>query len=143
MTKKPTIYLGGPMEGVSEDIWTWRGSFKEDPMLSEVVTYLDPTLRKAFHSQLYSPNLCRKVMKTDLYDIDRSDIIVANLKDRGDGKCWGTVAEIMYAYTKNKTIIVIMEEDFKHPFIEAMATVLCHTVEEGVKELKDFVAWMV
>ena len=143
MFKKPATYLAGPMEGVSEDIWKWRQQFKQDPTLEMFTSFLDPTLRKAFQSQEYSANLCKKVMKTDLYDVDRSDIIVANLKDRGDGKCWGTVAEIMYAYTKNKTIIVIIEEDFKHPFIEAMATVLCHTVEEGVKELKDFVAWYI
>ena len=141
MTKKPVVYLGGPIEGVTKETWQWRNLLKQDELLAEIIEFRDPTLRKAFHSQEYSSNLSKKIMKVDLWDIDNSDILFCNLLDRGEGKAWGSVSEIMYAWTKGKIIITILESEFKHPFIESCSTLLVHTVEDAIKELKGIVAW--
>ena len=91
-----TIYLSGPMRDCTEkEIKQWREYVKKQlPMFK----FLDPAER-GFNA----PNAI-KLDKTDIYN---SDIILTN--------CWkpsaGTSMEIMYAYTRNKIIITIAEND--------------------------------
>ena len=128
-----TIYLAGPMEGVSVDEMNgWRrelvrllesktsfGSegFSEPPPFK----ILDPTRRTTFHDKP-TEDFAKVIFNQDLHDIDRSDICFFNMR-RSGAKAWGTCMELMYAYTKGKIIIVLENaDDPPHPFIEAMNT---------------------
>lgn len=128
-----TVYLAGPIEGVSlEEATKWRETATSFFIKNHIKT-LDPTRRKKFHDQPYSQNLAKKIVRMDLNDIVESDLILMNLKDRGAGKAWGTICELILAYNEGKTIVVVLEEGFKHPFVDVFATELHHTLEDALE----------
>jgi len=128
-----TVYLAGPIEGIPfEEATEWRETATSFFHGHRIHT-LDPTRRKKFHDQPYSSNLAKKIVRMDLNDICTSDVVLMNLKDRGKGKAWGTICELILAYQEGKTIIVILEENFKHPFIDVYSTEIHHTLEEALE----------
>lgn len=128
-----TVYLAGPIEGVSlEEATKWRETATSFFFGHKIPT-LDPTRRKKFHDQPYSRNLANKIVRMDLNDICESNVILMNLKDRGAGKAWGTICELILAYNEGKTIVVVLEEGFKHPFVDVFATELHHTLEDALE----------
>jgi nucleoside 2-deoxyribosyltransferase len=128
-----TVYLAGPIEGVSlEEATKWRETATNFFFKHKIPT-LDPTRRKKFHDQPYSRNLANKIVRMDLNDICESNVILMNLKDRGAGKAWGTICELILAYNEGKTIVVVLEEGFKHPFVDVFATELHHTLEDALE----------
>jgi nucleoside 2-deoxyribosyltransferase len=128
-----TVYLAGPIEGVSlEEATKWRETATSF-LNKEGISTLDPTRRKKFHDQPYSINLAKKIVKMDIDDIRNSQVVLMNLKDRGQGKAWGTICELMIAQGQLKTIVVVLEEGFKHPFVDVFATELHHTLEDALE----------
>jgi nucleoside 2-deoxyribosyltransferase len=128
-----TVYLAGPIEGVSlEEATKWRETATSF-LNRKGINTLDPTRRKKFHDQPYSNNLAKKIVRMDLNDIVESDLVLMNLKDRGNGKAWGTICELILAYNEGKTIVVVLEEGFKHPFVDVFATELHHTLEDALE----------
>ncbi len=128
-----TVYLAGPIEGVSlEEATKWRET-ATNFLNKEGIDTLDPTRRKKFHDQPYSSNLARKIVRMDMNDIQNSNVVLMNLKDRGAGKAWGTICELMISVSNNKTTIIVLEEGFKHPFIDVFATELHHTLEDALE----------
>jgi len=138
---KEHTYLAGPIEGLTKEQATkWRldADFK---LKSSGICTLDPTRRVSFvdSNHLTSTNAARRIWKADLQDIAYSTVILANLSDSLPGKKWGTVCEIAHAHTKNKIIIVIIDEDqFEHPFITQYATEVHHTLEDAVEAVKEY-----
>lgn len=133
------VYLCGPMEGISEELAKeWRATarnFYYKLLLDEPFLYidvLDPCRRKAFHAEPYSTNLANKIVKLDVTDISRSNLVLCNLKDRGAGKAWGSVMELVEAYHMGKPVITVLEEGFHHPFIEVYSTEIHHTLEDAL-----------
>jgi nucleoside 2-deoxyribosyltransferase len=127
-----TVYLAGSIEGVSlQEATEWRETATQY-FEKAGVKVLDPTRRKKFHDQPYSQNLAKKIVRMDLNDIYESSVVLMNLKDRGKGKAWGTICELILAYQAGKTIIVVLEEDFKHPFIDVFATEIHHSLDDAV-----------
>ena len=127
-----TVYLAGPIEGISlEEATKWRETATSF-LKEKGIKILDPTRRKKFHDQPYSANLAKKIVRMDVNDIGASSVILMNLKDRGAGKAWGTICELILAAYQAKTIIVVLEEGFKHPFIDVYATEIHHTLEEAL-----------
>jgi nucleoside 2-deoxyribosyltransferase len=128
-----TVYLAGPIEGVSlEEATKWRETATSF-LNKEGIDTLDPTRRKKFHDQPYSINLAKKIVKMDIDDIRNSQVVLMNLKDRGQGKAWGTICELMIAQGQLKTIVVVLEEGFKHPFVDIFATEIHHTLEDALE----------
>ena len=129
MTKE-CVYLAGPMEDCSEThMKGWR-EYMRFELEDSGIKCLDPTRRVSFHDQLgehiqditKTTNICKRIFKQDLQDIANSRIVVADVR-RGSGRGTGTYMELMFAHTKNKIIILWADEnDFVHPFYEAMAT---------------------
>jgi len=129
MTKE-CVYLAGPMEDCSEThMKGWR-EYMRFELEDSGIKCLDPTRRVSFHDQLgehiqditKTTNICKRIFKQDLQDIANSRIVVADVR-RGSGRGTGTSMELMFAHTKNKIIILWADEnDFVHPFYEAMAT---------------------
>jgi nucleoside 2-deoxyribosyltransferase len=127
-----TVYLAGSIEGISlEEATKWRGTATSFFAMHGIKT-LDPTRRKKFHDQEYSVNLAKKIVKLDLNDIEESKVILVNLKARGEGKAWGSVCELALASTSGKTVIVILEKEFKHPFVDVFATEIHNDLEEAL-----------
>jgi nucleoside 2-deoxyribosyltransferase len=128
-----TVYLAGPIEGISlEEATKWRTtatSFFE----KEGIATKDPTRRKKFHDQEYSVNLAKRIVRSDINDITASGVVLMNLKERGAGKAWGTICELMIATSQGKTVIVVLEEGFVHPFIDVFATEVHHTLEDALE----------
>jgi hypothetical protein len=128
-----TVYLAGSIEGIPfEEATKWRETATSFFQKNHIST-LDPTRRKKFHDQPYSINLAKKIVKMDIDDIRQSSVLLMNLKDRGAGKAWGTICELMIANGQLKTIIVVLEEGFQHPFIDCFATEVHHTLEEAME----------
>lgn len=131
------VYLAGAMEGLTQSQMSeWR--FQAARALKRVgVSCLDPCRRAAFHQQ-HDSNLSRRVVKMDLQDISKCEVILINLLDRGPGKCWGTIAEMAHSHTKNKIIITLIEEGYRHPFVEFYSTEIHHTMEDVIKAIIEY-----
>lgn len=127
-----TVYLAGSIEGISlEEATKWRGTATSFLAMHGIKT-LDPTRRKKFHDQEYSTNLAKKIVKLDLNDIEDSKVVLVNLKARGEGKAWGSVCEMALASSSGKTVIVVLEENFKHPFVDVFATEVHINLEDAL-----------
>lgn len=129
------VYAAGPMEGMTVDAMTgWRNDFKV--MLNkEGMVMLDPCRRMPYHNG-DSINIARSLFKMDLMDIDNSDAVFFDMR-RVVGKAWGTSMEMMYAWTKDKPLVVrVRPEEPKHPFIEAMATATVYDLCEAIDTIK-------
>ena len=132
------VYLAGPMEDVShEEMKGWRNNATEFLNMFGIET-LDPTRRVSFHDELLqnktkTKNICNEIFSKDLKDIDNSLVVLADIR-RGAGRGIGTAMELMYAYTKNKKIILWADMlDLEHPFIEAVATEKYYDLYEALE----------
>ena len=132
------VYLAGGIEGLTlEQATGWRkratqvlGSFDIDT--------LDPCRRVSFIDSK-ARHADARIWKADLQDIAFSTVILANLCDSLPGKKWGTVAEIAHAHTKNKILIVLMDENqFHHPFITQYATEIHYTIEDACEAVTHY-----
>lgn len=143
---KDYVYLAGPMEDVSVDHMTsWRAKASYELGLVDINT-LDPTRRISFHDQLEpflqddhrGMNVCKRIFKQDLQDIAESKAIIADVR-RASGRGTGTSCELMFAHMKNKIIILWADEDdFPHPFLEAMATEKHYNLEDAIEAVKTY-----
>jgi nucleoside 2-deoxyribosyltransferase len=135
---KDYVYLAGPMEDKTRDeMCAWRRKCHE--YLNEMgILVLDPTRRISFHKQLdknlqneiRGMNVCQRIFKQDLQDIADSRVVIADVR-RKSGRGTGTSMELMFAHMKNKIIILWTEDDdYPHPFIEAIATEKHYTLED-------------
>jgi nucleoside 2-deoxyribosyltransferase len=133
-----TVYLCGAMEGLTEEqAKVWRET--ATTLLNQKgINVLDPTRRKKFHDQPFSHNLSRRIVSSDFWDIDKSKVILVNLKERNEGKCWGSISEITYAWMKNKVIILILEDEYYHPFLETFYTEKYGNLEEALSAVEKY-----
>jgi len=132
------VYLAGPMEDVShEDMKGWRNSASQFLEMFGIEV-LDPTRRISFHDELLqnkskTKDICNKIFNEDLTDVDNSLVILADIR-RGVGRGIGTAMELMYAYTRNKKIILWADmSDLEHPFIEAISTEKYYDLYEALE----------
>jgi nucleoside 2-deoxyribosyltransferase len=131
-------YLAGSIEGISwEEATGWRN--KAAAYLEKFeIDCLDPCRRVAF-SETTERHADARIWKADLQDISYSSVILANLCDSIPGRKWGTVCEVAHAHTKNKIIIVLMDEDqWHHPFITQYATEIHYTLEKALEAVKEY-----
>ena len=115
MSDKLKVFLSGGMSNIpEEDSKKWRKLFKEiryinNPAapISQRCIFLNPTkLYKP--SKPYNQTYEKEAMEYDLYWVKHSDLIVVNFNSLSS---IGTAQEIMLAYTLNKPIIGMIEED--------------------------------
>lgn len=137
------VYLAGPMEDVShEEMKGWRVNATQFLDMFGIET-LDPTRRVSFHDELLqdktkSKYICNRIFEQDISDIDSSSVILADIR-RGAGRGLGTAMELMYAYTKGKTIILWADMvDIEHPFMEAIATEKHYDLYEALEAVTSY-----
>ena len=115
MSNKLKIFLSGGMSNIpEEDSKKWRRLFKQvkyknisSAYYADQYIFINPTtLYKP--SEPYDPIVEKEAMEYDLYWVKHSDLIVVNFNSLSS---IGTAQEIMLAYTLNKPIIGMIEED--------------------------------
>jgi len=143
---KNQVYLAGPMEDCSpEEMTSWRNRASEFFDMAEI-SCLDPTRRVSFHDQLgenlqdvtKTMNTCKRIFKQDLHDIADSRVVLADVR-RSAGRGTGTSMELMFAHMKNKIIILWADEnDFIHPFYEAIATEKHYALYDALEAVQEY-----
>jgi len=143
---KNQVYLAGPMEDCSpEEMTSWRLRAGQSFEMADI-SYLDPTRRVSFHDQLgddlqnvtKTMNTCKRIFKQDLHDIADSRVVLADVR-RDSGRGTGTSMELMFAHMKNKIIILWADEDdFIHPFYEAMATEKHYNLYDAIEAVMEY-----
>ena len=115
MSNKLKVFLSGGMSNIpEEDSKKWRRLFKQSKYknissayYADQYIFINPTtLYKP--SEPYDPIVEKEAMEYDLYWVKHSDLIVVNFNSLSS---IGTAQEIMLAYTLNKPIIGMIEED--------------------------------
>lgn len=115
MSNKLKIFLSGGMSNIpEEDSKKWRRLFKQSKYknissayYADQYIFINPTTLYE-PSEPYDPIVEKEAMEYDLYWIKHSDLIVVNFNSLSS---IGTAQEIMLAYTLNKPIIGMIEED--------------------------------
>jgi len=128
--KKPRIYLSGPIYGTTDDQQKWRKILTKK--LSSHYEIIDPLRRDYRGTKFNAANSCA-IVKTDLSDIDHSQVLLANCDNPG----WGTAMEIFYAHMKGKPVCFITSNKNPSPWLLAHARNL-KTIDIAVRELKEF-----
>ena len=146
--KNNGVYLAGKMEKASlNDMKQWRLEATEF-LVNRNIAVLDPTRRIPLHSQISgylederkTLDICRRVFKLDLQDIANSTVILADARQsNGAFVGTGTSMELMFAHTKNKIIIMWVDnEDPIHPFLESVATEKVYSLEDGLHSCAEY-----
>lgn len=126
------VYLAGPMGGLSmkkangwRDLAEWylgeNGIDTYNPVakLKEWPGVKDK-IKVSYESQGFRN---KEVVTSDLFWIDRSDIILSDLTGYG-AMSFGTPFEFGYSYAKGKPIVTVCDEELAcHPFVSEMSIV--------------------
>jgi nucleoside 2-deoxyribosyltransferase len=144
-TEKDYVYLAGPMEDLTkQEMCSWRARAR-DLLDLMGIGCLDPTRRVTFHDELtklqdqrLTMNACRSIFKQDLQDIANSKVVLADVR-RSAGRGIGTNMEVMFAHTKHKVIILVVDEkDPIHPFYESVYTEKHTNFEEAIHSIRSY-----
>lgn len=123
MVNKLKVFLSGGMSNIPEEnSKKWRRLFKQSKyknissaFYAEQYSFINPTaLYKP--SEPYDPTLEKEAMTYDLFCVKQADVIVVNFNSLSS---IGTAQEVMLAYSLNKPIIGMIEEnkyDQLHPW---------------------------
>ena len=110
MSDKLKIFLSGGMTGLTEEEASkWRTSFKLNNAVQDdsPFIFIDPTYYY-FPTDKTTQEYEKEAMNYDLYLVRHSDLIIVNFNSLSS---IGTAQEVMLAYTLNKPIIGMIEED--------------------------------
>ena len=110
MSDKLKVFLSGGMTGLTEnEACEWRTTFKIEKIIQDDVPFIfiDPSYYY-FPSDKTTQEYEKEAMEYDLYWVKHSDLIIVNFNSLSS---IGTAQEIMLAYTLNKPIIGMIEED--------------------------------
>ena len=149
--EKIKVYTCGPMTGLTIEAATvWREYVEKElgedfiilsPMRVEG-TYLKKektigALPKTTEPVLQGPAIYHR----DIFDIERSDILLCNLNDAPEGPCIGSIFELGYAAAlrPQPAIIVVARKDTvfaRHPLITTPASIIFEELEPAVEHIK-------
>lgn len=133
------IYLAGSIEGISDTLAKgWRDDATKFFATKDIKVW-DPTRRISYRDSPQDLNAQRRIVKMDLQDIANSSVVIANLRDTCPGKKWGTLMEVAHAHTKNKIIIVWLDQDqWVHPFVGFYATEIHYNLADAMEAAAEY-----
>ena len=151
MSKMLNAYLAGALRTI--DDYKWRKEITER-FEGRLICFTPPDIlsEKPNDKSLLAGPEWFKVQKfrpknymtqrTDLFLIDKADIVIANLLALSDGyPCIGTLVEMGYARGKDKFILSVSSPDYKaHPFVGFTADGAFNTIEEMIEYLDHVVS---
>lgn len=134
------IYLAGAMSGVSLiERWNWRKDVED-----KTLEYLDDECKKPYFfypCSYYDPDenehkTEREAYEFDMYNLKRSDVVVANL-NRQDSI--GTIMEIAVAKDNGIPVIGLNESGKElHPWIIECCNRICDDIDEVARHVACF-----
>lgn len=117
---KPSVYLAGPITGLSyEDSIGWREEAIQglapdidaySPMRAK--SYLSGTTQIGMSYEKFPLSSQRGIMCRDFFDCTQRDLLLVNFKGAKSVSI-GTVMEVAWAYGTRKPIVAIMEPTIK------------------------------
>lgn len=139
--KERTIYLAGPISGLSYDDaithFIERANKLSNydilhPMLGKEHLRSELELKAQGYGNPISTN--HAILFADFWRVDQCDILFIDLTKGKDRVSIGTVAEMSRAFAKNKLIITVLPDDniHNHAFILEMSTIIFKTTDEAI-----------
>jgi len=156
---RPTVYLAGPITGLSYDEATdWRGDAREwlaehginglSPMRDkEYLSHIHnlPALKNAKedyeYAQLGVMSTSRAIMTRDHFDCTRCSVLLVNLLGARRISI-GTVMEIAWAWMARIPIVLVMEPEsnpHEHGMLREATGFRVQTLEEGLLIVKSII----
>lgn len=149
MDQRPSIYLAGPMIGLTwEECLGWREHVEVElgrdwKIISPARPQKDVDRSKMIKLQtrkdnkLHLVDTATGVVASDTFFIKQSDWILANLTNAPKPSI-GTMWELGYAYALQKNIIVVMDDNnvHNHPFTRRGVDLFCPTLDEAIEYFK-------
>ena len=128
------IYLCGPINGCTdEECKDWRLDARLRLPKHKMV---DPMVRDYRGREEECLN---EIVELDKKDIDGSDVILVNFPKPSVGTCM----EIMYAWERDKTIIIVVPKGVSQsPWLKYHSDFIVDTFEEAYKLLEDTVLFV-
>lgn len=141
--KNYVIYLsGGMMKFGSADFDKsngWREYCKEALENCECdykVKCFNPNLYFSFKSDAPEYSSQDEVMRFDLHNLRKSDLVIVNYNDK---KSLGTTCEVAIAYDRGIPIIALNEDGGElHPWMKCMAERIFNNIDEMLDYIEDF-----
>ena len=128
-----TIYLCGGIKDISfENASEWRTqAIKKLPYNDTGFKFLNPMRRNFRDCEFQSQN---EIIQLDKNDIIASDILLVNATKPS----WGTAMEILFAYERNKIVVVFSGGNYVDvsPWVAYHATRVTRTMEEAITYIK-------
>lgn len=146
---KPTIYLGGPMSGLTwRDALEWRRTVEDklhsqwrliSPVKQQVGQDLDEiiTVQSQDDNKLLLHHTATGVTSQDEFYIDQSDWLLCYFLN-AQRVSIGTIWEIGYAWGKGKKILSVVEKGsiHDHPFVRRRSHVFTPNLSEAIEFFK-------
>jgi nucleoside 2-deoxyribosyltransferase len=140
--KKPSIYLAGPITGMSYDSATdWRAQVKTllepdidcfSPLRSKQYLLNQTSIKDTYDEYVLSTQ--RGIFLRDFHDCRVRDLLFVNLLNTSKVSI-GTVMEIAWGAAFQKPIVLIMEKNdniHEHALIREACPIRVETIEEAI-----------
>jgi nucleoside 2-deoxyribosyltransferase len=137
------VYLVGPISNTNAAYaFAWR-DYATSVLESFGIRTIDPLrnldelrnesrIQSAYPEWLWTTE--RAVVHRSLYDVRRSDVVLANFLGATE-RSVGSIVEIAVAYDRNIPVVVVLEpgNPNDHMFIREMAAVRTETLDDGIE----------
>lgn len=138
-----TIYLSGGMMKFGSDNFDegnkWREYCREALENCESdykVKVFNPNMYFSFKSDAPEYSSQTEVMRFDLYNLRKADLVIVNYNDK---KSLGTTSEVAIAYDRNIPIIALNEDNMElHPWLQCMPERIFNDIDEMLDYIQDF-----
>ena len=137
------IYLSGGMMKFGRDDFDegneWREYCKKALETYECdykVTCFNPNNYYSFADEFPKYSSETEVMRFDLYNLRKADLVIVNFNDK---KSLGTTSEVAIAYDRGIPIIALNEDGGElHPWMECMSERIFNNIDEMLDYIEDF-----
>jgi len=142
----PSVYLAGPIQGLSYDTSTsWR-IYAETELLKAGIMSLSPLRNKEYlqHEGVlrdsypqYALSSTKGITTRDRFDVMRCDVVLMNLL-HAEQVSIGTMIELGWADAYRKPVVLVAERDnvHAHGMVEEVAGFIVDNLESGLTLIK-------
>ena len=137
------IYLSGGMMKFGKDNFDegnkWREYCRQALESCECdykVKCFNPNSYFSFKSDASEYSSETEVMRFDLYNLRKSDLVIVNYNDK---KSLGTTSEVAIAYDRGIPIVALNEDNEKlHPWMKCMPERIFNNIDKMLDYIQDF-----
>lgn len=149
MVKPMTVYIAGPISGLSYDEVVQRYKCQVHDFESMGYSVLFPLLGKGYlrnettfkatgYKTPVSTN--RAIVSRDHWMVKQSDILFADFTQGHDRVSIGTISEIAWGFELGKHIVIVLPDDniHHHAFVTDQANIVFKTTDHAMDYFMDF-----